>query len=197
MPPTEHGRNGVTDTPDATDSTAPATGHRLPQVDDFPTTGPNALAEFRQRAWARVIDELLTEIPFVILYFILVWLALANDPTLTPQSVSLSRATELWVLVAGVACALVYEVVAIAWRGQTLGKWLLGIRVASFTDGKRPSWSQSALRCLLPAVAGTAALVLVGVSAFGAVIVLASAWFTPLRRGWHDTAGGTIVVRTR
>ena len=63
--------------------------------------------------------------------------------------------------------------------------------------GSKPTIEQAALRCLLPTAAGMIALVVTQQPLIGAMVVFASAFFNPLRRGWHDEAGGTIVVRTR
>ena len=74
---------------------------------------------------------------------------------------------------------------------------MLGLRIARYADGGRPDWGQAALRALLPAAGGAVCFALLQVSTFGLVLVLASAYFLPLRRGWHDVAGGTVVIRTR
>jgi uncharacterized RDD family membrane protein YckC len=171
----------------------PAPARRLPQIEDFPEGGPNALATFGQRGWARVADELIVSIP---LWFLVaaVTVALYGSPEAVPAD------THLPLLMAGAAfiVQVLYEVIAVALWGRTLGKWLTGIRVARYTDGQCPTWSQSALRCLLWAAPGAGGLVLTRFSAVGALPVFLSAWRgDDLRRGWHDDAGGTIVVRSR
>jgi len=175
----------------------PAVPKRLPQPDDFPDTGPNALASFTQRAWARVIDEVITDIPFAVGFSLLAASTLTADGQRTADTDKLSQDVPLWLLVATVLLGVLYEIVAVRWKGKTIGKWALGIRVARYADGKGPNWGQASLRCLLPAAAGVVAFRFTAVSAFGAFLIFATAYFNPLRRGWHDDAGGTIVVRTR
>ncbi len=175
----------------------PVMPKRLPQVDDFPDTGVNALASVRQRGWARVIDTLITDLPLLLLLSAIATTTLDGNGNPTPETDALTQHVPLWVTLGTAVLASTYEIVAIAWRSQTIGKWLLGIRVARFADGKRPGWGQATLRCLLPAVAGAAAFALTGVRSVGMLVVFASAFFNPLFRGWHDDAGGTVVVRTR
>ena len=170
---------------------------RRPKLEDFPDAGPNALGAFGSRAGARVIDAILVEIPFYLALLILFAGTVGADGQPTDATEELRTHLPLWLVAGSVAIAVAYEVIAVALTGQTVGKWLLGLRVARYEDGTRPSWGQAALRCLLPAAAGVVAVETVGVYAAGVFIVLASAFYNPLRRGWHDAAGGTIVVRTR
>lgn len=112
-----------------------------------------------------------------------------------------------------------YEVLSVARRGQTLGKRLMGICVvrypgpggiaAEFPERRSSRfwarWALPHLVGLVAAFAGAAA----GVGALGAVgllvgvgtglavwmLVYASALWGKDRRGWHDKAAGTMVVR--
>lgn len=166
---------------------------RLPTGDDFPVVGPNALASIAQRAWARIFDELLTGLPYIVALYILYPDAMKGEASGTTPETSLP----LWLVIGLTLISIFYEVGLIAWRGQTLGKMLLGIRVAQYLDGRNPSIGQSALRCLLPAAI---AVVLEAVIPGSSILVAAfflSALLNPLRRGWHDLAGGTVVVRKR
>jgi uncharacterized RDD family membrane protein YckC len=175
----------------------PATPARTPTVEDFPDAGVNALAMYSQRAWARVIDEVLVNIPFFFVLLVLLASTLGADGQPTSATEEVTKQVPLWLVAGSFALAIAYETIAIGWRGQTIGKWILGIRVARFTDGTRPGWDQALLRCLLPTCGAIVAFWLLGISAFGAFAVLASAYFNTMRRGWHDEAGGTVVVRTR
>ena len=159
---------------------------RIPSVDDFPESGVNALATFPQRAWARVLDTVL------VLYatYLIIGSFLTTDPS---EDTDLTQI--LWVLFVWVAVAAAYEVTMVAVAGTTVGKIVLGTRVARFTDGDKPTVSQAALRCLLPLVAA-AALILV-LPIIGAAAVYLSALANPMLRGWHDQAAGTVVIRTR
>lgn len=176
---------------------SPASEHvaaprRLPRLEDFPEAGPNALATFQQRGLARLADELVVTFP---LMFAINLVRLSQSGGADPLTEDLE--IPLAVLGAAFAVQLVYEVVVVALWGQTVGKWLAGIRVARYTDGSRPTWAQSTLRCLLWAAPGAAGLALLRFSPAGALPVFLSAWWDPLRRAWHDEAGGTVVVRTR
>ena len=76
--------------------------------------------------------------------------------------------------------------------GQTLGKMLLGVRVARLVNGTGPDVSQVTLRALLPA-----SVLALPVISIAYPFVYLTAGFSPMRRGVHDHAGGTVVVRTR
>jgi uncharacterized RDD family membrane protein YckC len=156
---------------------------RPQEATDFPATGVNSLASFGQRGTARCIDAM---IPLVPALAILMVLALRDQPG--------SGSLPTWPVFVGIAIAVVYETTFVAWRGQTLGKMLLGVRVARLLDGTKPDRSQSALRALVPA----SALSLPGVLGIGLYLfVLLMAVPSELRRGIHDHAGGTVVVRSR
>jgi len=85
----------------------------------------------------------------------------------------------------------VYTVVPTALWGQTLGKVAVGSRVVTEADGSPPGWRRSAIRWALPGLVGRLPYVGVVVS----VAVTASLLLDPRRRGLHDKAAGTIVVR--
>jgi len=166
-----------------------ATG-RVPTIDDFPESGTNALATTTQRAWARVLDTLIV---------LFVARAVLNsipldfgDPSEDTRIFLVLAA--LWVLVSAV-----YDTVLVATIGTTLGKFVLGTRIARFTDGAKPTWGQAALRGLLPVVpvAALATLAAPVFWLFGTGGVYLSALANPFGRGWHDLAAGSVVIRTR
>ena len=164
--------------------TAPAP--RVPtDPDHFPATGPNSLAPLPHRLAARMIDLLVVGIPVAIVAIAVVEV---RDGAIDPESVP------WWLLVVQVGLAVVYETVAVALFGTTLGKWALGLRVARYADGRRPDTGRAAQRALLPNVFAAVPLVFV---AIGQWVVYASCAFHPLRRGWHDRYAGTLVVRSR
>jgi uncharacterized RDD family membrane protein YckC len=68
--------------------------------------------------------------------------------------------------------------------GQTIGMMLLGLHVVRNADGGKISWSAAVLR-------------FVGLLVAFACISLGVIWvaFDARKRGWHDTIGGTVVVR--
>jgi uncharacterized RDD family membrane protein YckC len=87
---------------------------------------------------------------------------------------------------------VLYEALLTAWRGQTIGKATLGIRVARQADGTNPTLSQSMIRVLLPVA--VSAIPVIGILS---IVIYLMAWASPLRQGWHDRAAATVVVRTR
>jgi uncharacterized RDD family membrane protein YckC len=169
------------------DDASGAPARRVPKVEDFPETGTNALASFGQRAWGRMLDT------FVTLAVVSLILELspidATDPD--QEVVAFITFLALWVVVAAA-----YETAALALFGLTVGKLAFGTRVARFVDGDRPGWDQSLLRCLLP-LAGATVLGAFGLPVIGAGTVYLSSLSDAFGRGWHDHAGGTVVIRTR
>ena len=179
----------------AMDENSPETAvqRRIPQPDDFPIAGPNSLAGLGQRAVGWFIDGMITFVPVFLIGLVVlaqvdpdyqpdpdsgIW-----DPWLPPL-MSLSLAA-VWVI---------YQVLCVHLAGTTLGGLAIGLRVARYTDGGKPDWSQATLRALVPGV--FFALPMMIVSSMW-LVVYAFALYNPLRRGLQDQAGGTIVVRTR
>jgi len=149
--------------------------------DDFPSAGPNSLASLYQRAGARVVDTILIGVPAVLV--ILPFITVEGDKVTAIPS---------WAILPFVVMMVVYEVVLETWLGQTLGKMLFGVRDARHVNGTGPDVSQVTLRALVPASVLAIPLVRVLYP-----FVYLTAGFSPMRRGVHDHAGGTVVVRTR
>jgi uncharacterized RDD family membrane protein YckC len=166
-----------------------------PERSDFPDSGVNSLASPGQRGLATAIDVGLALAPATVVAGALV----AAEVVIVPYA----RAA-LWFTLGFVVTWLAYEVVAVAAWGRTLGSWALGYRVARWVDGKNPDLAQATLRALL-------AVPFLGLSVFLTVVipewaflfvsaasfVFLSAVYNPLQRGFHDLAGGTVVIRTR
>ncbi|MEY4361833.1 MAG: hypothetical protein RL391_1139 [Actinomycetota bacterium] len=149
---------------------------------DFPPPAERSdqLATIGRRALAQVIDGFVVGIPLFI-----VTLAWGGDLTDTNND-NLMALTALWLGV-----NLFYNTAMIATRGATVGKRLMKIKVVNRVDGSPVSWSYSAVRALIPAVAG-----LIPVIGFALnIAVYVRAFFHPYRQGLHDAAAGTIVVR--
>lgn len=157
---------------------------KIPTLEDFPPKGPNSLASIGQRATGRIIDMVVMSIPAIILVL----------PFVRVDGDDVKAEIPTWVGFVALMLVIAYEAVAIAWRGQTVGKWVMGLRVARFVDGKRATPTQATMRILLPACFVAIPIPIVDT---GWLIVYLSSMYNPLRRGWHDKAGGTIVVRTR
>jgi len=158
-------------------------------ADSFPATGPNALAKFGPRAIARLLDVALVAVP--LLAGVSVVLVLGDYD---PNRASEGDALPPWLAAAWFVTVFTYETLAVAWKGRTLGKLALGIRVARFDNGRRPLWWQAGIRVALPAVIATIPHPLTQIVFIG---IYFSSQFDPMGRGLHDKAAGTVVVTTR
>jgi len=141
------------------------------------------LAPIGHRALGRIVDTLLTLIPF------LIWGAAAHWARTSGDHVDVSH-VPLWAPVVWQLFAVIYEALFLSTTGRTVGKWLMGTRV-EHGDGTRPSMERAALRAAVPGVAWV-------IPYFGggilAALIYLTAVFNPLRQGLHDRAAGTLVV---
>ena len=140
------------------------------------------LATIGQRVLARLVDVLVIGAPVLLLVLAT---SEINEDAGTVR-------TPLWAQLVSTGVSALYEVVLIRRRGQTVGKQALRIKVVRVTDGQPPDWTASIMRYLLPLL--PALIPLPGVFLLSPVIYLV-AIIDPLRRGWHDRAAGTIVVK--
>lgn len=163
---------------EATDTRPP------PQASDFPPAGPNSLASLVQRFGGWVLDLLVTVLPA----------SAAVLPFLDLREVVDSGEVPVVASAVPLLVWVVYQVVLLTWLGRTLGCWVVGIRVARYVDGRNPSFEQSLLRSLLPA---SIAAIPIPIINAGWIVVYMGALYNPLRRGFQDFAGGTVVIRTR
>ena len=149
--------------------------------DDLPLVGAGSAAGIGARLAARVIDMILLSLPFA------PFTKIVNNQ-ISPH----------WVAFGTIVATLVYDVVCVAGFGMTIGKRAFGIRVARYTDGGRPTPSQAALRAVVPSMPTFLAYV-PAIDWIGIVspLIYLSALVDPVRRGIHDKAAGTIVLRTR
>ena len=143
----------------------------------LPRLGPasGTLASPGARALGAILDGLVVNVAALLL-------VLVAPGDLAPVLV--------WIGIAG------YDIGAHAIWGRTVGKVVVGTRCESL-DGDVPGFRRAALRWLVPAAPVVVATVWTGVS------LLAVPWgiavFAPIfgaeRRGLHDRAAGTRVVR--
>ena len=141
------------------------------------------LATIGHRMAARLLDGLIVGLPLSVLMFAV------SDISQDRRTID----TPLWAPLVVTAVAALYEVVLIHLWGQTVGKRVVGVKVVRVTDGSLPDWTASVVRYLLPVIP-----LLVPVPVLGIVlslVVYLAAVTHPLRRGWHDRAAGTIVVK--
>jgi uncharacterized RDD family membrane protein YckC len=139
------------------------------------------LAPIGRRVAGLILDQLIVAFPAAI-----VALALGYMPSNTLTSRSL-----LIFNISLTSASFVYQTLMIGLLGRTLGKMALGTRVVRLVDGRRPNWSESAMRSLVPLA--LEAIPRVGV--FLWMMVYSLAMWNPLRQGLHDKAAGTLVVR--
>lgn len=156
--------------------------------------GPGSLPTIWLRIAARMFDGLIVLVPLFVLS--LPYLRLSNST----QEPSLDYPD--WLRITLAVAPLLFELVFLLWRGATPGKMLFGIAVCSYADGGRCGAYQAGLRVFVPGVADvlTLAVTAAGVrSLLGMVapVMYLFAVYHPLRRGLHDRAAGTIVLRTR
>ncbi len=105
--------------------------------------GRLVLAEFWRRALAEVIDYVIVQIPPVFLFFFAIMSAAKGDPNAVTEEFAVG-------LQLGVSCfSLVvwgcYETVLLGWKGQTLGKMALGIKVVT-SSGEKLTYGRAAGR---------------------------------------------------
>ena len=153
--------------------------------------GPRSgdIAPLGLRIGARLFDELVMAIPMVIVAIPYI------DIGSNPPEIDLPA----WGMLVTVVLPVVYEFVAVAWKGATFGKALCRLRVIR-VDGGRVAPYQAGLRSLVPALGSILALAMPpgdGADLVGllSTVVYLSVFWDALRRGLHDKAAGTGVVR--
>ena len=139
------------------------------------------LAPIRRRFAARLLDGLLIVIVGFVLVVAFGGIHLDNGTYDIPGWAQWA----MWLL------AVSYEVVLTASTGQTLGKRVLGLRVADATTGAVPDLDQS-LRRSVPTL-----LQQVPIISAVAWLLYAPVLWSPRRQGYHDRFAGTVVLDVR
>lgn len=161
--------------------------------DQLPPSGPGAPGSILARLGARLVDLLL-------IWFIPAAILLRPYLPKRAGDVVDLDSVPVWIPVTLALLPAVYEVILLGLTGQTVGKRLLHLRVARYSDGVQLSWYQAGIRVLLPllpAALGVAIAAVAQVASALQVLVYATALIDPLWRGLHDRAAGTIVLRTQ
>ncbi len=158
-----------------------------PPVDEagYPRFGPGSLPPLGRRALARSIDVGLVLAPFVVAAF--VWWA-----HLDAAGRATVDALPFWAYGGVRLLSIVYETIAVAATGSTLGKVICGLRVED-AFGKKPALHRAALRIALPD--GVSLVPVFGVAIAG--VGYLTAIRDPQGRHVYDRAAGTVVVRAR
>ncbi|MET9292837.1 RDD family protein [Streptomyces sp. NPDC003077] len=150
-----------------------------------PLAGMPPLAHRGRRLVARIIDGLIIGVPVGLIVSLLVG---GVDYTSTSSADSGRQAT-----VSGITMLayLVYEGLMLTSRGQTVGKMIMGIRVAMLDNGAIPTgpagWVRAAVYTLPEIVPCCGFL-------FWLVNVLWCTWDKPYQQCLHDKAARTVVV---
>jgi uncharacterized RDD family membrane protein YckC len=163
----------------------------------FPGIGTVAVATIWQRLAARLIDSLIYLIFFAI--FLVIGAAVVSSSTVTDYHghttfghFGLEMPGFLLAVAAALGSGLVYEWLMLAYKGATLGKMALGIKVVNQVTGQSLGFGSAFVRPLVPIVA----------SVFGALLALLvylSVLFdkSGRLRGWHDKAADDVVIKVR
>ncbi len=148
------------------------------------------LASPGARLAARIIDSFLISTPFLGPAFLtgeedFSWRDLGGIFVSSPSN-------EEWIFF-GVTLFIgfVYEVAFTMTKGQTLGKMAAGIKMVSVKDGSIPTVGMALRRWFVPGLLG---FVPFAGWLLSILCYLALTWHRD-RRGWHDLAAGTMVVK--
>ena len=155
------------------------------------------LAGAGSRLGARIIDSVILSVVSIILLVagVLALIGLdLEDTTETEEELAEGGGVFLGMILAILAIGLLYEVVLIATRGQTLGKMATRIRVVRADNGQVPGWGKSLGRWLLPALFGIAGSYMPFVG-LGVLLIYVSLLWDKRRQGWHDKAARTLVIK--
>ncbi len=196
---------GTTTAPPTWSSGPPAAWGGYPGAQPYPgsqwaTTagpgyGPNGerLAEWWQRALAKLLDVVVVAIPGFILFAIVALDEIRDNLDAGDSSFEVSVGGRslagqfLWGVIGLLYFALLNG------RGQTLGKMVLGIKVVRADNGAPPGTGKGFARHIIQFLAWF-------LSCLGmAFVLLDSLWplWDKQRQALHDKVGGTLVVRAR
>lgn len=158
----------------------------------FPDAGVNSLAPVGLRAAARALDWVLISIPAFVVFSIaaLTTVGLEGDA----EDMAGDATLALWFTASAFLFGFLYETVCLTRWGQTLGKLIVGLRVARQVNGRCPLWWEAGIRVALP---GLVSAVPHPAAPVGALVLYVAASFDPMRRSIPDRAAGTVVVRSR
>ncbi|MFM7062189.1 MAG: RDD family protein [Actinomycetes bacterium] len=165
--------------------------------DDLPEVrgAPGSPASWGMRAAARLVDFVLISLPFAYVSSI----AGVKEITAGPDKGELTG--PLWILLLFPVVYMAYETALVSWSGQTAGKVLCRIKVVDWSTGGLLTPSQAAVRAFVPGVflllAAMAPLLgvpLLGYLQFVPLLVYLTVAASPVYRGVHDRAAGSIVL---
>ncbi|MEU6575898.1 RDD family protein [Streptomyces sp. NPDC046805] len=161
-------------------------GQPPPPYPEDPLAGMPPLADSGKRTLARIIDMILVGI----VVWLVTWGLGVNEYEVDGDRLDVGKSIGQSIVVAVLYVA--YDTILTATWGQTLGKRLMGMRVANLDNGATPSWGTSLVR----------ALVLWIPFAFCCACIwtaIAGGWSyfdRPYKQGLDDKAAKTVVVST-
>ncbi|GGU25483.1 RDD family protein [Streptomyces violascens] len=160
-----------------------------------PLAGMPPLADYGKRFLARFIDFLIIAIPLGLIEWgtsnRFVISTDNSDSGTDVVSKAYSGSGLLWLLISLVAY-IGYDTLMVSKSGQTLGKKLLGLRVAMLNDGSVPTTNAALAR----AAVLWAPFVICCYCLWDIILIITIVADKPYRQGWHDKAGKTVVVST-
>lgn len=170
--------------------------HAAPAMTGWAITGTGQqleLASAGSRLGARILDIVIMVVVIVVLGLLGVAALLtpSSGDTVIDDEATISLAVFFSFVALAAVVGLLYEVVMIAVRGQTLGKMMTSIKVVRADNGLEPGWGKSIGRWIIPVV--LAFIPFVGWLL--SLLVYLSLLWDSARQGWHDKAAGTLVVK--
>jgi uncharacterized RDD family membrane protein YckC len=158
--------------------------------DDLPDSGSGSLAAIVPRGFARFMDLVVVGLLISIVGNQLIEIPVEGEAVDVP----------LWFGALAIAMLGIYETVGIAVWGRTLGKVGVRERVVRYDNGEKLRPYQATLRALIPLSPWIIGLGVGGDLETGLLLlyplIYLSAAINPMRRGLHDLAAGSIVLRT-
>jgi len=147
------------------------------------------------RAAARIIDFVLISVPFAFLSSAVGVTTISSGPDKGDLT------GPLWVLLLFPIVYMAYETVLISRTGQTVGKWICRVKVVDWSTGTLLTPQQAGVRAFVPGVflliSATAPIVgvpVLGLLQFVPLVIYVTVAASPVYRGVHDKAAGSIVL---
>ena len=156
---------------------------------------PGAPASWGMRAAARIIDFVLISLPFAFLSSAMGEKEISSGPDKGELT------GPLWVLLLFPLVYMAYETLLVSRTGQTVGKWLCRVKVVDWSTGTLLTPQQAAVRAFVPGVfllvSATAPILgvpVLGLLQFVPLMIYVTVAASPVYRGVHDKAAGSIVL---
>ena len=145
------------------------------------------------RLGARIIDTVIMGVVAIILIVagLVSAIGLTGGDSATGEDAAAGVGAFIAFAVVGVVIGILYEVVLIATKGQTLGKMAVRVKVVRADNGLEPGWGKAIGRWIIPAALGFIPFV----GWLLSLLVYLSLLWDKVRQGWHDKVAGTLVIK--